>query len=81
MVVNSLPFLTTFSRDIIFGTADHVTYRTAKQLADSLMKIFKLYAEGSFVVLNVLIYGEFDKFKPEISLIELKISAAREHVA
>ena len=69
MFVNGLPFLTTFSRDIRFGTAEHVPSRTAKQLANSLMKVVKLYAKGGFVVRNVLMDGEFEKFKPEISLI------------
>ena len=44
------------------------------------MKVVKLYDKGSFIVRNVLMDGEFDKFKPEISLIELNISAACEHV-
>ena len=69
MFVNGLPFLTTFSRDIRFGTAEHVPSRTAKQLANSLMKVVKLYAKGGFVVRNLLMDGEFEKFKPEISLI------------
>ena len=81
MFVNGLPFLTTFSRDIRFGTAEHVPSRTAKQLANSLMKVVKLYAKGGFVVRNLLMDGEFEKFKPEISLIELNISMEREHVA
>ena len=81
MFVNGLPFLTTLSRDIRFGTAEHVPSRTAKQLANSLMKVVKLYAKGGFVVRNVLMDGEFEKVKPEISLVDINISAAREHLA
>ena len=44
------------------------------------MKIVKLYAIGGFVVRNVLMDGEFEKVKPEVDLIEINISAAREHV-
>ena len=80
MFVNGLPFLTTLSRDIRFGTAEHVPSRTAKQLAKSLMKVVKLYAMGGFVVRNVLMDGEFEKIKPEVTLLEINISAAREHV-
>ena len=80
MFVNGLPFLTTLSRDIRLGTTEHVPICTAKNLANSLMKVVKLYAKGGFVVRNVLMDGEFEKFKPEIILIELNISAAREHV-
>ena len=74
MFVKGVPFLTTLSRDIIFGTAEHIPSRTAKQLATSLMKVVKLYAKGGFIVRNVLMDGEFEKVKPEISLIELNIS-------
>ena len=63
MFVNSLPFLTTLSREIRFGTAEHVPSRTAKQLANYLMKIVKLYAKGGFVVRNVLMGGKFEKIK------------------
>ena len=44
------------------------------------MKVVKLYAMGGFVVRNVLMDGKFEKVKPEISLVELNFSAAREHV-
>ena len=54
MFVNGILFFTTLSRDIRFGTAEHVPFCTAKQLAKSLMKIVKLYALGGFVVHNVL---------------------------
>ena len=80
MFVNGITIFTTFSRDIRFGTAEHVTSCTAKQFAKSLMKIVKLYAVGIFVVRNVLMDGEFEKVKPEVELIDINISAVREHV-
>ena len=80
MFVNVIPFFNTLSRDIIFGTAEHVPSHTAKKLAKSLIKIVKLYAFGGFVVPNVLMDGEFEKVKPEVELIDINISAAREHV-
>ena len=60
--------------------AENIPSRTAKQLANYLIKVVKLYAKGGFVVRNVLMDGEFDRVKPEISLIELNISVEREHV-
>ena len=81
MFVNGLPFLTTLSRDIKFGTAEHIPSRTAKSLANSFMKVFKLYAKIGFVVRNLLMDVEFEKVKREINLIYLNISAVREHVA
>ena len=59
---------------------EHGLYHTAKQLDKSLMKIVKLYAVGGFVVRNVLMDGEFEKVKPEVELIDINISVAREHV-
>ena len=81
MFVNGIPFLNTFSRDIRFGTAEHVPSLTAKQLAKYLMKVVKLYVKGGFFACNVLVDGIFEKAKPEISLVDINISAAREHVA
>ena len=64
MFVNGLPFLTILSRDIIFGTAEHIPTRTYKQLENSLMRVVNIYAKGGFIVRNVLMDGEFEKFKP-----------------
>ena len=80
MFVNKLPFLTTMSPDSRFGTAEHVPSCTAKQLAKSLMKVVKVYAAGGFVVRNVLMDREFEKIKPEMTMVNINISAAREHV-
>ena len=68
MFVNGLAFFTTLGRDIIFGTAKHVPYRTAKYLAKSLLKVVQLYALGGFVVRNVIMDGELEKIKPEVEI-------------
>ena len=80
MFVNGIPFFTTLSWDIRFGTAEHVPSRTAKQLAKQLMKIVKLYPVGGFVLRNVLMNGEFKNVKPEVEIIDINISSVREHV-
>ena len=54
MFMNGIPFLVTFSRNIILITCEYVPTRTAGQLAKSLMKILKLYARGGFVTRLVL---------------------------
>ena len=59
MFVNGIPFMTTMSQYIRFGTAEHVPSRMAKQLAKSLMKVVKVYALHGFVVQNVFMDGEF----------------------
>ena len=43
------------------------------------MKIVKLYDVGGFVLCNVLMDREFEKVKPEVELIDINISATREH--
>ena len=78
MFLNGIPIFTNFSRDIRFGTAEHVPYRTARQLAKLLMRIVKLYAASGFVVRTVLMDREFEKVKPEVELVEINISAAHE---
>ena len=80
MFVNSLPFLITLSREIRFGTSEHVPSCTAKQLDKYLMKFIRLYVKGGFVVLNVLVDGKLEKVKLEINLVDINISAACEHV-
>ena len=77
MFVNGIPFFTTYIR---FGTSEHVPSRTVKPLAKALMNIVKLYAIGGFVVRNVLMDGEFEKVRPEVELLDINISAEREHV-
>ena len=79
MFVNRLPFLTRMSQDIRFGTAEHVPSRTARQLVKSLIKVVKVYAMSDFVVQNVLMDREFEKIKPEMSIVNTNISAVREH--
>ena len=59
MFVNGLAFFTTLGRDIRFGTAEHVPYRTAKQLAKLLLKVVQLYTLGGFIMRNVLMDGKF----------------------
>ena len=80
MFVNSIHFLVNFSRSIRLITVEHVPTRTRAQLAKSLMNIVKLYARGGFVIHLVLMDTEFEKIKDKVGLVEVNITAAREHV-
>ena len=80
MFVNGIPFLMTFSRNIRLITTEHVPSRTAKSLANSLIKVMKLYARGGFVVRLALMDKEFDKITDFVGLLEVNTTAAREHV-
>ena len=54
MFVNGIPFLVTFSRNILLGTCKYLHTRTSGQLDKSLMKTVKLYARFGFVTHLVL---------------------------
>ncbi|EJK60825.1 hypothetical protein THAOC_18763, partial [Thalassiosira oceanica] len=81
MFVNGLGFLTTFSRDLRFHTAEYVPTRTAKQLSSSLKKIIQLYGRGGFVIRVILMDMEFDKVADLLDLVKCNTTAAVEHVA
>ena len=46
MFVCGLPLLVTYSKGTKLTTAEFVPCRTARQLANSLMKVVKIYAQG-----------------------------------
>ena len=54
MFVDGIPFLVTFSRNILLVTCKHAHTRTSGQLDKSLMKTVKLYARFVFVTHLVL---------------------------
>ena len=62
-------------------TAENVPGRTAVELANSLLKVTKMYARGGFVVKTCYMDKEFDKMKELVGLVEVNTAAAREHVA
>ena len=45
------------------------------------MKVVKLYVKGGGVVRDVLMDGEFEIVKTEISFVDINISAVHEYVA
>ena len=79
MFVDGLPFMSTRSREIRFGTVELLPSCTAPQLGSSLMKIVKLYAMRGFVVRCVLMDMEFESVK-EHAMVPNNTTAAREHV-
>ena len=71
MIVNSIPFLVNFSRNIILITVEHVPTRTTVKLDKSLINIVNLYARGGFVIRLVLMDIEFEKIKDKVVLVEV----------
>ena len=58
-------------------TAENVPGRTAVELANSLLKVTKMYARGGFVVKTCYMDKEFDKMKELIGLLEVSTAAAQ----
>ena len=80
MFVNNIPFLLTLSRKPKFGTVEFLPNCTAPQLGKSLTKVLRLYALRGFVMHVILMDMEFEKVRDHFALVEMKTTAAREHV-
>ena len=82
MFVNGITCLVSLSRGIILYMCEHAPNRKAKQLAKSLHRIVNLYARGGFRVRTIMMDMEVEKVKDqeEMELVDVKATAAREHV-
>ena len=81
MFVNSLPFVVTFGQEIRLITAEFNHTQTAKQLACNLNQTISLYSQASFVVQTINMDMKFNKVIPEMPQVNIKTTAASEHVA
>ena len=59
MYVNRIPFLTTFSRNIKFTTAEAIKNRTKAQLVQSIKNVLPIYTQRVLQVDNDLLNGKF----------------------
>ena len=80
MFVCGFPFLITYSRSIKYTTAEFILTRTAGQLPKCLMKVVYGYASGGFIVNLMLMNMKFEKIRDMLPMVEVNITAAREHV-
>ncbi len=80
MFVNGLPFLVTSWRGLSLVTIEHLPSRTAKRLALTLERVFRIYATAGFVVQAAMMDMEFEKLKTLLTHVALNTMAAREHV-
>ena len=80
MFVGGLPFLVTSLRNIKMATEAFVPTRTARQLANSIMKVVHIYSHRGFVVNISLLYMEFVKVTDLCKLVEVITTAAQEHI-
>jgi hypothetical protein len=80
MFVNGLPFLVTSSRGLSLVMIEHLPSRTAKRLAQTLERVFRIYATAGFVVQMAMMDVEFEKLRTLLPHVALNTTAAREHV-
>jgi hypothetical protein len=80
MFVNGLPFLVTSLRGLSLVTIEHVPSRTAKRLAQTLERVFRIYATDGFVVQTAMMDAEFEKLRTLLPHVALNTMAVREHV-
>ncbi len=78
MFVNGLPFLVTSSRRISLVTIKFLPSRTAKQLANSIERIVRIYGRAGFIVQTSMMDMEFQKLKDLLPNIALNTTAAQE---
>jgi hypothetical protein len=80
MFVNGLPFLVTSSIGLSLVMIEHLPSRTAKRLALTRERGFRIYATARFVVQMAMMDMEFEKLKTLLPHVALNTTAAREHV-
>jgi hypothetical protein len=80
MFVNGLPFLVTSSRGLSLVTIEHLPSRIAKRLAQTLERVFRIYAKAGFVVQTAMMDVEFEKLRTLLPHMALNTTAVREHV-
>jgi hypothetical protein len=80
MFVDGIPFLVSVSRAINLITAEFTPVRTAKNLANNIKNILRVYDRGGFRVTTLLMDNEFESLSPLLPGIVTNTTAAREHV-
>jgi hypothetical protein len=68
------------SRGISLVTIKFLPSRTAKQLANSIERVVRIYGRASFLVQTSMMDMEFEKLKDLLPNIALNTTATREHV-
>ncbi|KAL7461208.1 hypothetical protein ACHAXS_001628 [Conticribra weissflogii] len=80
MFVDGIPFLVTMSRGIKFITTEHIPTQTISQLKQSLVHVMQLYSRAGFVVQTILVDGQFEGLKAQLSNTVVNTTPSSEHV-
>ncbi len=79
--LDGIAFLLNMSRQTKFITVEHVATCTAKSLSKHLAQIVQVYTKAGFSVHTILMDGEFEKVKAEMSNLVYNTMAEKEHVS
>jgi len=79
MFVNGVAFLITISRNLKFGTVDHLPNRQVTTVAAKLTAVLNIYRQRGFTISRILADIEFEPLREQFTMLET--SAADEHVA
>ena len=82
MFVNKIPFFVTISRDIKFSTVKVMKNRKAGTILMAIKQVLNVYKKQGFVLTTILMDGEFETLRGELSALQLTLNTASndEHV-
>ncbi|KAL7464228.1 hypothetical protein ACHAXS_004562, partial [Conticribra weissflogii] len=80
MFVDRIPFLATMSRGIIFITTKHIPMQNSLQLKQSLLRVLQIHSRAGFMVQTILVDGQFESLKEQLSNTVVNTTANLEHV-
>ena len=79
--VNRLPVLISLSRKIGLTTVEFIPNRTAKLLTKHLLRAVNLYHRAGFIVIMIMMDGEFESKQDIMPQVAINITTAKEHVS
>jgi hypothetical protein len=82
MKVNGMSFFMSISQYIKFGTAEFIESHHAKVILKAVTHLRNVYAKGDFRIVTILMDGEFESLRPELTNLGMSLNTASrdEHV-
>ncbi|KAL7469711.1 hypothetical protein ACHAXS_009964 [Conticribra weissflogii] len=80
MFINSIPFLVTMLQGIKFIPIKHMPTQTMSPLKQSLIRVMQIYGRAGFVTQTILVDGQFENLKGQISNVVVNTHVNAEHV-
>ena len=82
MFVNKIPFLTSISRHIRFGTAQHIKNQQGTTIFNGIRAIHQVYLQRGFQIRNAFMDGQFEPLRGNLAELGIVLNTASndEHV-